>query len=128
MVSAACALSETKTTPSAGFLALVVIRYAYVMRKPSTPAVPTMRQFTVKTLLTELLIRACRKCMESKPDLSACKGALFGQLQRMPLCGCGCSLPSVAAVESPLGVDASDAGVDVGLLILVDPAGRDPFR
>jgi hypothetical protein len=42
-------------------LALVVIRYAYVMRKPSTPAVPTMRQFTVKTLLIELVIRACRK-------------------------------------------------------------------
>ena len=26
-----------------------------------------------------------------------------------------------------LGVDALDAGVDVGLLILVDPAGWDPF-
>ena len=25
-------------------------------------------------------------------------------------------------------MDASDAGVDVGLLILVDPAGWDPFR
>jgi hypothetical protein len=30
-------------------------------------------------------------------------------------------------VELALGVDASDAGVDVGLLILVDPAGWDPF-
>ena len=42
-------------------------------------------------------------------------------------CGRGCSLPSVAAFESPLGVDASDAGVDVGLLILVDPPRWDPF-
>ena len=41
-------------------------------------------------------------------------------------CRCGCS--SSIAVKSPLGVDASDAGVDVGLLILVDPAGWDPFR
>ena len=45
----------------------------------------------------------------------------------MPLCGCGCSSSSIA-VESPLGVDASDAGVDVGLLILVDPPWWDPFR
>ena len=30
-------------------------------------------------------------------------------------------------VELALGVDAFDAIVDVGLLILVDPAGRDPF-
>ena len=69
-----------------------------------------------------------KNAWKSKPGLSASKGALFGQLQRMPLCGCGCSLPSVAAVEPPLGVDPSDAGVDVGLLILVDPAGWDPFR
>ena len=61
--------------------------------------------------------------MESKPGLSACKGALFGQLQRMPLCGCGCSLPLVAAVESPLGVDASDAGVDVGVVVLGRSSG-----
>ena len=26
-----------------------------------------------------------------------------------------------------LGVDALDAGIDVGLLMLVDPAGWDPF-
>ena len=30
-------------------------------------------------------------------------------------------------MELALVVDAFDAGVDVGLLILVDPAGRDPF-
>jgi hypothetical protein len=127
MVSAACALSETKTTPSAGFLARVVIRYAYVMRKPSTPAVPIMRQFTLKTLLTELLIRACRK-MHGNLSLAcrASKGALFGQLQRMPLCGCWCSSSSIA-FESLLGMQPSDAGVDVGLLILVDPPRWDPF-
>ena len=34
---------------------------------------------------------------------------------------------SVAPVELALGIEASDAGVDVGLLILVDPSGRDPF-
>ena len=34
---------------------------------------------------------------------------------------------SVAAVELALGVEASDAGVDVGSLIVVDPPGRDPF-
>ena len=36
-------------------------------------------------------------------------------------------LPSASAVELALGVDALDAGVDVGLLILVDPSGWDPF-
>jgi hypothetical protein len=36
-------------------------------------------------------------------------------------------LSLVVAVELALGVDALDAGVDVGLLILVDPAGWDPF-
>ena len=30
-------------------------------------------------------------------------------------------------VELALGVEASDAGVGVGVLILVDPAGWDPF-
>ena len=35
--------------------------------------------------------------------------------------------PSVPAVELALGVEASDAGVDVGPLIVVDPPGRDPF-
>ena len=34
---------------------------------------------------------------------------------------------SVAAVELALGVEASDAGVDVGSLIVVDPPGRGPF-
>ena len=33
----------------------------------------------------------------------------------------------VAAVEVALGFDASDASVDVGLLILVDPSGWYPF-
>ena len=33
----------------------------------------------------------------------------------------------VVAVESSLGAQASDAGVGVGLLMLVDPAGWDPF-
>jgi hypothetical protein len=32
------------------------------------------------------------------------------------------------AVELALGVEAFDAGVDVGVLIVVDPAGWDPFR
>ena len=36
-------------------------------------------------------------------------------------------LPSASAVELALGVDSLDAGIDVGLLILVDPAGWDPF-
>jgi hypothetical protein len=35
---------------------------------------------------------------------------------------------SVVVVELALGVEALDAGVDVGSLILDDPAGRDPFR
>jgi len=35
-------------------------------------------------------------------------------------------LPSASAVELALGLDALDAGIDVGLLILVDPAGWDP--
>jgi hypothetical protein len=34
---------------------------------------------------------------------------------------------SVVVVELALGVEALDAIVDVGLLILVDPAGWDPF-
>src|SRR6476619_2849756 len=34
---------------------------------------------------------------------------------------------SVVVVELALVVDASDAGVDVGLLILVDPSGWYPF-
>ena len=37
-------------------------------------------------------------------------------------------LPSASPVELTLGVDALDAGVDVGSLILVDPSGWDPFR
>ncbi|HEX7211616.1 MAG TPA: hypothetical protein VF241_11900, partial [Propionibacteriaceae bacterium] len=41
---------------------------------------------------------------------------------------CSGLLPSsVAAVELALVVDALDAGVDVGVLILVDPLGWDPF-
>ena len=35
--------------------------------------------------------------------------------------------PSVAAVELALGVQPSDAGIDLRPLILVDPPGRDPF-
>ena len=34
---------------------------------------------------------------------------------------------SVVVVELALGVYSFDAGVDVGLLMLVDPAGWDPF-
>jgi len=37
------------------------------------------------------------------------------------------SAVSVVVVELVLGVDAFDAIVDVGLLILVDPSGWDPF-
>jgi hypothetical protein len=40
---------------------------------------------------------------------------------------CVLPLSSVPAVELALGVEALDAGVDVGLLVLVDPAGWDPF-
>jgi hypothetical protein len=40
-------------------------------------------------------------------------------------CG-GCS-SSAAASQLALGVESLDAGVDVGLLVLVDPAGWDPF-
>ena len=41
---------------------------------------------------------------------------------------CSGLLPSSASTSQlPLGVEALDAGVDVGLLILVDPAGWDPF-
>jgi hypothetical protein len=36
-------------------------------------------------------------------------------------------LPSAAPVQLALGVYSSDAGVDVGLLILVDPAWWYPF-
>ena len=36
-------------------------------------------------------------------------------------------LPSASVVELALGVDALDASVDVGLLILVDPSWWDPF-
>jgi hypothetical protein len=46
----------------------------------------------------------------------------------MQSCGGGCSSLSVAAVESLLGVDAPDAGLDVGSLILVDPAGVGSIR
>ena len=42
----------------------------------------------------------------------------------MRLSGC---LSLSVAVESLLGVDALDAGVDVGLLILVDPPWWYPF-
>jgi hypothetical protein len=35
---------------------------------------------------------------------------------------------SVVLVELALGVYSLDAGVDVGLLMLVDPSGWDPFR
>ena len=45
----------------------------------------------------------------------------------MPSC-CGVLPSSVPAVELALGVDALDSGIDVGVLILVDPAGWDPFR
>ncbi len=45
----------------------------------------------------------------------------------MPSRCSGRSSPSVVVVELALGVEALDAGVDVGLLILVDPAGWDPF-
>ena len=41
-------------------------------------------------------------------------------------CRCGYSA-SVALVQLALGVEASNASVDVRLLTLVDPAGRDPF-
>ena len=41
-------------------------------------------------------------------------------------CGVCCS-SSFAIVKSSLVVDSLDAGVDVGLLMLVDPAGWDPF-
>jgi hypothetical protein len=112
MVSAACALSEIKTTPSARFLALVVIRYAYVMRslrlQQSLDA-----QFRIKTLSTELLIYACQKNAWNL-------GRLVG------LCRCGCSSSSIV-VESSLSTQPPDARVDVGSLILVDPAGWDPF-
>jgi len=42
-------------------------------------------------------------------------------------CGVLPSAMSVVVVELALVVDASDAGVDVGLLILVDPSGWYPF-
>jgi hypothetical protein len=37
------------------------------------------------------------------------------------------SVVSVVVVELALGVEALDAGVDVGLLMLVDASGWDPF-
>jgi hypothetical protein len=37
------------------------------------------------------------------------------------------SAVSVVVVELALGVDAFDAGIDVGLLMLVDPSWWDPF-
>jgi hypothetical protein len=53
--------------------------------------------------------------MECKPGLLTSKDRV-----RTPLCGCRCS-PSVAAVELLLGVDASDAGVDV--VVDLGPSG-----
>jgi hypothetical protein len=47
-------------------------------------------------------------------------------VDRSPSCRCGCS-SSVAPVQLALGFEAPDAGVDVGLLILVDPSGWYPF-
>ena len=46
----------------------------------------------------------------------------------MPSRCSGRSSSLVVAVELALGVYSLDAGVGVGLLMLVDPAGRDPFR
>ena len=40
---------------------------------------------------------------------------------------CVLPLSSVPVVELALVVEASDAGVDVGVLIVVDPAGWNPF-
>ena len=40
---------------------------------------------------------------------------------------CGGCLWSASASQSSLVVDSLDAGVGVGLLMLVDPAGWDPF-
>ena len=46
----------------------------------------------------------------------------------MPSRCSGRSSSLVVAVESSLVVYSFDAGVGVGLLMLVDPAGWDPFR
>ena len=45
----------------------------------------------------------------------------------MPSRCSGRSSSLVVVVELALGVDSLDAGVGVGLLMLVDPAGWDPF-
>ena len=47
-------------------------------------------------------------------------------VDRSSSCRCGYSA-SAAPVQPALGVEALDAGVDVGLLIVVDPSGWDPF-
>ena len=41
---------------------------------------------------------------------------------------CGGCLWSASASQLALGMDSLDAGVGVGLLMLVDPSGWDPFR
>jgi hypothetical protein len=41
-------------------------------------------------------------------------------------CGVGCSTP--ATLQLTLGVESPDAGVDLGLLVFVDPPRRYPFR
>ena len=46
----------------------------------------------------------------------------------MPSRCSGRSSSLVVAVQLALGVYSLDAGVGVGLLMLVDPAGWDPFR
>ena len=50
------------------------------------------------------------------------------QRQMHSSCGVEWSSPLAPAVLLSLGVEASDAGVDLGSLVLVDPPGRYPFR
>jgi hypothetical protein len=70
MVSAACALSEIKTTPSARFLALVVIRYAYVMRslRLQQSLRCSIQDQDIVDGITDLCLS--KKCMESR---AACR-------------------------------------------------------
>jgi hypothetical protein len=50
------------------------------------------------------------------------------QRQMHSSCGVEWSSPLAPAVLLALGVKASDAGVDLGSLVLVDPPGGYPFR
>jgi len=79
---------------------------------------------------------AQRPHTRSTPSRDAGTELLLRTSSVLPLnarCGCCsccgvCCSSSFAIVKSSLGMYSLDAGVGVGLLMLVDPSGWDPFR